>query len=102
MENNFIIYIPIFCTIISVVISFFTFKKNGNKEVETDITEDVRRDTILTTKMDMVIAGNGELKNEIRGINNKFDKVNERLARVEESSKQAHKRLDSIEKKGGN
>ncbi len=96
MENILTIYIPIICSIISVIISILVFGKNKNKDNREDITEDVRRDTILSTKLDMVIAGNSDLKNEIRGINNKFDKVNERLTRVEESSKQAHKRLDTL------
>ena len=94
--ENILIYIPIICSIISVTISFLVFNKNKTKDNKENISEDVRRDTILSTKLDMVIAGNSDLKNEIRGINNKFDKVNERLIRVEESSKQAHKRLDTL------
>ena len=94
--ENILIYIPIICTIISVTISFLVFNKNKNKDNKKNITEEVKRDTILSTKLDMLIAGNSDLKTEIRGINSKFDKVNERLTRVEESSKQAHKRLDTL------
>ena len=68
--ENILIYIPIICSIISVTISFLVFNKNKTKDNKENISEDVRRDTILSTKLDMVIAGNSDLKNEIRGINN--------------------------------
>ena len=91
--------IPILCSVIAVVISLKNYSKDNKKETKEDITDRVKRDTTISTKLDMVIVGNTELKNEIKGINNKFDDITEKVARIEESCKQAHKRLDTLENK---
>lgn len=61
------------------------------------LTDKVKRDTAITTKLDMIITGTAELKNEIRVINNKLDEMSERIAKCEMSTKLAHNRIDKLE-----
>lgn len=97
MDINYSPIISIICTIITSVIALLTYKNNmsnGNKEA---IEERVKRDTTISTKLDLVITGNVELKSEIKNLNNKFDDISERVARCEESTKHAHDRIDKLE-----
>jgi peptidoglycan hydrolase CwlO-like protein len=42
-----------------------------------------------------------DLRLDIKDINRKMNDQSERLTRVEESTKQAHKRIDELQRKGG-
>ena len=97
--EELITIVPITCTIISIIITIIVFTRNTKKDNEKEITKDVKRDIEISTKLDMVLSGNVELKNETKEINGKFDKFNERLTRVEESVKSSHKRIDDLEKR---
>lgn len=97
MSIKYFPIISITCTIITSIIAFLTYKNHmssGNKEA---IEERVKRDTTISTKLDLVIAGNAELKNEVKNLNNRFDEINERVARCEENTKHAHERIDKLE-----
>ena len=63
------------------------------------IADEVKRDTAISTKLDMVISGNNDLKDEIRDINEKLDTVTERIAKCEEQTKNASVRIEKIEDK---
>ena len=77
MKDTQIIFtiVPILCSVIAVIVSLKNYSKDDKKETKEDITDRVKRDTAISTKLDMVITGNTELKNEIKGINNKFDDI---------------------------
>lgn len=97
MSINYSPIISIICTIITSIIALLTYKNNmsnGNKEA---IEERVKRDTTISTKLDLVITGNVELKSEIKNLNNKFDDISERVARCEENTKHAYDRIDKLE-----
>lgn len=99
MSANYSTVISIICTIITSVIAFLTYKKNMSNGDKDAIEERVKRDTTISTKLDLVITGNVELKSEIKYLNNKFDDINERVARCEENTKHAHDRIDKLEDK---
>ena len=97
MSINYSIIIPILCTIITSFISFLTYRNNMNNDSKEVMEERVKRDTTISTKLDLVITGNVELKNEIKNLNNKLDDISERVARCEESTKHAHDRINKLE-----
>lgn len=99
MNANITVWISILCTIITSIISFLSYKNNIRARTSNDISDRVKRDTTITTKLDMVISGTADLKNEIKNINDKFDEINERVARCEERTKNAHERIDRLESK---
>jgi peptidoglycan hydrolase CwlO-like protein len=93
------IIIPIICTISTSIIVFLTYKNNTYKKNTEEITDRVKRDTAISTKLDMVIAGTTELKNEIKNLDNKFDDITERVTKCEESIKHAHDKIKKMEYK---
>lgn len=52
----------------------------------------------LASDVGYIKAGIDDLKTEIRALKSEMAEMSTRLARVEESVKQAHKRIDGIEK----
>ncbi len=99
MIINYLPIISIICTIITVLLTFLTYKGNMNSDNKEEIEERVKRDTTISTKLDLVITGNVELKNEIKNLNNKFDDISQRVARCEENTKHAHERIDNLERR---
>ena len=75
------------------------YKNNIKIKNNDEITDRVKRDTTISTKLDMVITGNVELKNEIKGINDKFDEISKRVTICEEKTKSANKRIEKLENK---
>ena len=99
MNINFTALISILCTVITSLLAFLSYKNNLKGRSNEEITDRVKRDTAISTKLDMVIVGNSELKNEIKSINDKFDEISERVARYEEKTKNAQDRIDKLESK---
>lgn len=99
MTINYSLIISVTCTIITSIIAILNYKNAKGTKTNDEIKDRVKRDTEISTKLDMVITGNAELKNEIKGINSKFDDMNERVARCEENTKHAHERIDKLELK---
>ncbi len=97
MENSWIISIT--CTIITSIIAVLSYKSNIKNRSNEEMADRVKRDTTISTKLDMVITGNVELKNEMKSINDKFDEINERVARCEEQIKNFNERIDKLEYK---
>lgn len=99
MGTNYSLIISIICTITTSIIAVLSYRNNRTNQNSEEVTDRVKRDTTISTKLDLVITGNVELKNEIKSINNKFDDISERLVRCEENSKHVHERIDKLERK---
>lgn len=70
------------------------------REEKREIKKDVEIDTTLRTDMEYLKRGVDDIRIEQRSQGQRMDAMGERLTRVEESSKQAHKRIDRMEQKG--
>lgn len=90
------IQIGILCTVAGLLIGFFTFSRNRDKDVRTDASESA----VIRTKLEAINNGVDSIRIDIRANERRVSELSERLIRVEESSKQAHKRIDTIESKG--
>ncbi|MEG2289906.1 MAG: hypothetical protein RSA29_02560 [Clostridium sp.] len=83
------------CAVIGAVIGISTFKRNQNK----DIKQEGRDDAVISTKLEYISRGVDDIRLEIKAQDRKIEDINGRLIRVEESTKSAHKRIDSLEDK---
>lgn len=110
MDTTTTITIGTLLSIVSALIGYSVYLRNIKKDVKRETQEeasvridDTKEKVQLNTKLDILLSNNTEIKGEIRDINNKFDTFkdafNERLTRVEESAKQAHKRIDDLKQK---
>ena len=93
-------------TVLSLIIAglclFFTvfrivnMKRNNKADVKADTTDM----TTVIIKLENISTGIAEIKSDMSCMKKDFDGIKERLVRVEESSKQAHHRIDKIESRG--
>ena len=103
--EDYTLIITLGFTILGGLVGYFGFRRNQNNDIRTETKEDTRDKVQLNTKLDVLLSNNAEIKGSVKELDKKLDNfkddVNVRLTRVEESCKQAHKRLDTFEEKGG-
>jgi len=91
------ISIALVCTVVGVLISYATFQRNRGH----DIRADTREEADTKAKLDYISRGVDDIKLDNKQRDREMLKMNERLIRVEESVKSAHKRIDGIEEERG-
>ncbi|MFL0251416.1 hypothetical protein ACJDT4_13415 [Clostridium neuense] len=86
MDN---VTIGVICSLLGVVVSFFTittyYKTNG------------QHDGNISTKIDYIQRGVDDIRIDIKAQDNKIEGLIEKVAKVEESAKSAHHRIDTLE-----
>ena len=70
-------------------------KRNKSKDDKKDATEM----TTVIVKLENIGAGITEIKSEMTNVKNDIKENRERIIKIEESAKQAHKRMDSFEQR---
>lgn len=88
------ITLAVIISIISLVVSVLRGIKTDHKTDTKEIQERVAETTRLDVKLDAISRDLAELKDEIRLQRKEFQNLSERVAKVEASASQAHKRLD--------
>lgn len=86
----------ILISLIGVLLAILTFTLNRDKAVKSDATESA----VIRTKLDNISQGVESIRIDIRANEQRVSDLSERVIKVEESAKQAHKRLDTMEIKG--
>lgn len=87
------IEIALLCTVAGVVISYFGFYRNRDKEIKRDASESA----VISTKLDAIGSDVKSIRIDMKTEQLARMELSERVTRVEESSKQAHKRIDKLE-----
>lgn len=77
----------------SFIISYLTLNRNRDKDVKNDASDSA----VIRTKLDNINSGVESIRIDIKAQEMRVTGLSERVIRVEESSKQAHKRLDKME-----
>ncbi len=90
------IEISLLCTITGALFGYMTYKK----KTEHDIEEGASQKTLLATKLDYISKGVDDIRLDIKAQDVKLNNTIERLVKVEESTKSAHHRIDTLEYKG--
>ena len=81
----------------SVAFSIFFGLKNNKRTDTKDIEERVKENTRINLKLDDIANTIREVKSEISSLKEEMQNHNDRIIKVEESAKQGHKRLDTLE-----
>ncbi len=82
-------------TISGIYFGFWKAKKDEQKTLK----EDTVQDTVVATKLDYISKGVDDIRLDIKAQDKRISDVVERLIKVEESTKSAHHRIDSLEEK---
>ncbi|MDU4415217.1 hypothetical protein GKD08_04110 [Paeniclostridium sordellii] len=91
------IEITLLCTITGAMLGYMSYKKKNEKDIE----DDASQKTVVATKLDYISKGVDDIRLDIKAQDTKISNVIERLIKVEESTKSAHHRIDTIEKTKG-
>lgn len=79
--------------VFGMFISYFTFIRNRDKDVRQDATENAK----VSAKLDHISRGVDDIRIDLKSNEREINRVAERVTRVEESTKQAHLRINKIE-----
>lgn len=69
------------------------------KAFKDEVAQEATADASLQTDVSYIKRGIDDIRVDVRIQNQRMDGLSERLTRVEESAKQAHKRLDRLDEK---
>lgn len=70
------------------------------RNTKADNKQDASQMTTVIVKLENISSGISEIKADLSNVKGDMKELTERLIVVEQSAKQAHKRLDEISKKG--
>lgn len=85
--------LSVISTVCAIIFGYVAFVRNRDKDNETE----ARNDATVLTEIGYIKANTDEIKAEQREQRKTNTEFVSRLTAVEESAKQAHKRLDNIE-----
>ena len=77
-----------------LLLTYLGYQLNRTKEVKTDSQQDAQ----IKAQLDYIGKGVDDIRIDLRANEKERIALGERVTRVEESTKQAHKRLDTMEK----
>lgn len=100
MQDSTIALIGLCCTLIGAALGILGFTRTKKRDTIEDTREaqaEATKQTLVETKLDYISKGIDDIRLDIKVQDRKIQDVIERVIRVEESTKSAHKRLDSIE-----
>lgn len=86
--------IGILLSVLGVIIAFLGYQLNKSKEIKSDGRESAE----FKAELGYIRRGVDDIKIDLRANDKQLQAFGERLTRVEESSKQAHKRIDKFER----
>jgi hypothetical protein len=84
-----------------VILGWSARSRELKKETKEETKEEVKTDVLLRADMEYIKRGVDDIRIEQRAQGQRVDTLSERVTRVEESTKQAHKRIDRIEAEKG-
>lgn len=85
--------VSLISAIVGIAIGYLTFQRNRDKDNRSDAHESA----IVRTKLDNIYQGVDTIRVDLKANEKQMVHLGERITRVEESSKQAHRRLDKLE-----
>ncbi|NNV06196.1 hypothetical protein ETC03_07015 [Geobacillus sp. MMMUD3] len=83
--------------VLSLIISYLAYSLNRTKVLKTDSQESAE----LKAELGYIRKGVDDIRIDLKANEKQMIALGERITRVEESSKQAHKRIDNLEKELG-
>ncbi|MBS9803044.1 hypothetical protein J4052_08705 [Bacillus toyonensis] len=88
------IEIGVIIAIASALIGYFSYSLNRSKEIKSDGQQGAE----MKAKLEYISKGVDDIRIDQKASERQMVSFGERITRVEESAKQAHKRLDNLEK----
>jgi hypothetical protein len=96
LDNQTVVLIGFGCMIFGSLIGFLTFNRNRDKDVRNEASESA----VIRTKLDAISISVESIRIDLRANEQRWNMLSETVIRVDESAKQAHKRIDAMMNKG--
>ncbi|MEA5015823.1 MAG: hypothetical protein VB099_14810 [Candidatus Limiplasma sp.] len=90
------IEVALLISVVSVSTAVFFGLRNAKRAEKCDNQQEAAAMTTVIVKLENIGEGVTEIKGEMRSMRDDQQQTRERLVKVEESAKQAHKRLDAL------
>ena len=90
------IELTILLSAISVSAALYFGIKNNRRSQKKEDREEASQSATIITKLEGIEKGVDDIKEELKGVKADVKEDHDRIIRLEESSKQAHKRIDEI------
>lgn len=97
MSVNFSTIITIIISAASLVTAVCVAISNSKKNYKQETKSDASQMTTVIVKLENIGNGITEIKSEMKTIKTDMKEDHDRIIRVEESAKQAHKRIDELQ-----
>lgn len=94
MQAEWVVIIGIGCTILGTLLGYL----NWNRNRDCDIKKDAVSDGELKADISYIRQGVEDIRVDMRVQQSHTEELRERVTRVEESTKQAHRRIDDLDK----
>ncbi|MCI0767419.1 hypothetical protein [Bacillus sp. TL12] len=88
------IEIGVLIAVLSLAISYFAYSLNKTKAIKSDGQQSAE----MRAELGYIRKGVDDIRIDLKASEKQMIALGERVTRVEESAKQAHKRLDNVEK----
>ncbi|MBF7155709.1 hypothetical protein [Bacillus albus] len=88
------IEIGVLIAVLSLAISYFAYSLNKTKSIKSDGQQSAE----MKAELGYIRKGVDDIRIDLKASEKQMIALGERVTRIEESSKQAHKRLDNLEK----
>lgn len=86
------------CTVLGAGIGYLGYRRNYNNDLKKDSMSNASGQSIIATKLDYIGKGVDDIRLDIKAQDRRINELNEKVIKVEESTKSAHKRIDTIER----
>ncbi|MEG0528644.1 hypothetical protein ACWG0P_14125 [Amedibacillus sp. YH-ame6] len=90
MDGNTTISIALLIAVFGGIMTFLSFRRNEKKDNEADIENKVK----MNMKLDQLCNTTNTIAIDIKDVTKSVQSLNERVAKVEQSTKSAHHRID--------
>jgi len=86
--------VGVLISVLALLVGYLGYLLNRNKTIKSDGQQDAK----IQAQLEYIGKGVDDIRIDIKSNEKQIAAMGERMVRVEESSKQAHKRLDTFEK----
>jgi len=78
---------------LSLILGYLGYSLNKNKSIK----DEGKQDAVISTKLDNIERGVQDIRIDIKANEKRVSDLSEKLVRIEESTKSAHRRIDKLE-----
>ena len=86
------VLIGMVCALLGIILGYLGWRRDSNNDIETDASDN----GALHADINYIKRGVEDIRIDQKAQEKRHSELSERVTRVEESTKQAHKRIDEI------